>query len=472
MPLAEAKSLTTRPRTATHRFQPYDPAADLQALRELAEWCEQFSPVVGLDRGDPPDGLLLDVTGIDRLFGGETALARAVAEAFHDRGYWARVAIAATIGAAWAVAHFADHVPSPPPPDGTASPWPASVIVPPEETAHWMGPLPIAALRLADEPARLLGQLGIERVEQLVALPRDAVATRLGAGVLRRIDEAWGICPEVIVPHRPAPRFEARRVLEHPTHRRETIDHILGQLTDHLVQALAAHDQGAIQVLYEFACQDRSPWSLQVGLFRPTVQAARVLDLVRMQLDSRTLPGDVTSIRVQALMTARLPSVQLRLFDDATRDDPHELAKLVERLSSRLGGCTVLAARLRTNALPEYAYVTIPLTGAPALRARWNASSGRRSPPRPLERPLRLLDRPLRLKEVEVAPDGSPAAFDYARHRQTVRRYWGPERIETAWWRGPTVRRDYYRVETDAGACLWLFRRPNDGCWFLHGEFE
>jgi protein ImuB len=48
---------------------------------------------------------------------------------------------------------------------------------------------------------------------------------------------------------------------------------------------------------------------------------------------------------------------------------------------------------------------------------------------------------------------------------------YGPERIETAWWRGPTVRRDYYVVETDSGERFWLFRRLRDGSWFLHGMF-
>ena len=55
----------------------------------------------------------------------------------------------------------------------------------------------------------------------------------------------------------------------------------------------------------------------------------------------------------------------------------------------------------------------------------------------------------------------------------------GPERIETAWWRGPTVRRDYYVVETSTGGRYWIFRRLRGaspcgpgGEWFLHGTFS
>jgi protein ImuB len=47
----------------------------------------------------------------------------------------------------------------------------------------------------------------------------------------------------------------------------------------------------------------------------------------------------------------------------------------------------------------------------------------------------------------------------------------GPERIETAWWRGPSVRRDYYVVETESGERFWVFRRLKDGDWFFHGMF-
>ena len=58
------------------------------------------------------------------------------------------------------------------------------------------------------------------------------------------------------------------------------------------------------------------------------------------------------------------------------------------------------------------------------------------------------------------------------RYEQTVVQSWGPERIETGWWRGRPVGRDYYGVETASAARFWLFRRLRDGKWFLHGMFE
>jgi protein ImuB len=48
----------------------------------------------------------------------------------------------------------------------------------------------------------------------------------------------------------------------------------------------------------------------------------------------------------------------------------------------------------------------------------------------------------------------------------------GPERIETGWWDGGDVARDYYQARTSQGELLWIFqdRRNRDG-WYLHGIF-
>ncbi len=84
--------------------------------------------------------------------------------------------------------------------------------------------------------------------------------------------------------------------------------------------------------------------------------------------------------------------------------------------------------------------------------------------------------QPLRLGPVQAAmvciiPDGPPVRFRLGSQTHQVTQAHGPERIETAWWRGPCVRRDYYVVETSTGARYWLFRRLRDGVWFLHGMF-
>jgi protein ImuB len=90
----------------------------------------------------------------------------------------------------------------------------------------------------------------------------------------------------------------------------------------------------------------------------------------------------------------------------------------------------------------------------------------------PAARPLCLKPRPAPIEVISVVPDGPPIRFRWHATEHIVERSWGPERIDTGWWRGPHVERDYYRVETTTGQRFWLFRQNDTGKWFLHGTFE
>jgi protein ImuB len=79
-----------------------------------------------------------------------------------------------------------------------------------------------------------------------------------------------------------------------------------------------------------------------------------------------------------------------------------------------------------------------------------------------------LKNRPSPITAVSFYPGDS---FHWNGHDRIVERSWGPERIETGWWRGNDIRRDYYIVETDAGERLWVFRNLLDESWYLHGVF-
>ena len=85
-----------------------DPEADRRLLEAIADWCDRYTPLVGLD---PPDGLLLDITGCAHLFGGEAALCRDLVARLARQGFHARAAVADTVGCAWAVARYGDDAP-------------------------------------------------------------------------------------------------------------------------------------------------------------------------------------------------------------------------------------------------------------------------------------------------------------------------------------------------------------------------
>ena len=456
----------------------------VESRESLAKWCEQFSPCVGLEQSDAPESLLLDVTGLAHLFGGEAALAEQIARKFADRGLTIRLAIADTVGAAWAVSRWGESrvesresrvegrdsssgnlqcascsVQSFSP--GTSAG--AKRIVPSGQNASALRGLPVEALRLPVQTVDLLHQLGIRRIGQLEAIPRDEFLSRFGPVLLRRWDQALGRLPEPIAAHQPPPEFVADRALEYPIARQEAVEAALEPLIAQLAAQLLASGQGALRL--ECRLNDLR---IGVGLFQPTAAAKHLFELIQIQLEQLRLAAPVTAVRIHVTATAPLEYRQQELFPEENRTpSPRHLAGLVDRLSSRLGRQAVVGVRLVSEAQPELACRYDPLVGGPARRR-----ASRVVPTELPPRPLRLLVRPIPLARADQLWDAVPGRFCLAGRRHQVAHAWGPERIETGWWRGRTAGRDYYRIETIDGRRFWLFRRLRDGRWFCHGMFE
>jgi protein ImuB len=271
--------------------------------------------------------------------------------------------------------------------------------------------------------------------------------------------------------------------------------------------------RGAVQLECRLDCQAAEPVHFSVGLFRPTAMARHLAELISMHLERLSIPSAVTAVSIEAVLTGPLDHRQEALFADGpARSRPRLLAVLVDRLSSRLGRRSVLRARLMPEAQPElaYAYDSLIWENTSGRPPRWpkrrkrrhesfsEASLGCQEPARvarsegrrawqgprathhahrctlgvPPDRPLRLLRQPVALAAISVMPDGPPFRFRFHSQEHRIVRSWGPERIETGWWRGRPIARDYYRVETATGQRFWLFRSLDDGRWFLHGNFE
>jgi protein ImuB len=465
----------------------------------LAAECQQFSPLVGCERTAAPESLFFDVTGLGPLFGGEEALARRIVQWFRRRGLEIRLAIADTLGAAWALAHFgvgtlARSASEGPPCDprlrfGLVS-FPAACSI---SHGDPLSSLPVEALRLPSWIVDQLRQLGLYRIGQLERLPREDLTSRFGPELLQRLDQAAGRLPETVPSLAPPPEFEARRLLEYPSTRREVVGALLESAVGQVSQMLLRLDRGALRLDCRLDCEGTKAVEFSVGLFQPAAAPRHLLELIQMPLERLVLPAAVTGVCLRAPLTAPLAHRQQELFVDACQLASHGrlLAGLIDRLSSRLGQKAVLRPRLVADAQPELAWrydslvdVRSPRRGRkgdrPIFVAGHHAERGRHKnrdrPQGPAAalppRPLRLLRRPIPLAVVSIAPDGPPLRFTWQAREHRVADARGPERIETGWWRGSPIGRDYYRVATAAGVCFWLFRRLRDGKWFLHGVFE
>jgi protein ImuB len=472
---------------------PHDPAADLKELARLAERCERFSPMVGWKtaeglrsadcgvRNSGPDCLFLDVTGIGVLFGGEQELGRELIADLRHFGHGARAAIADTIGAAWAVARQQSSadvqvlsteysvLSAEKSAFSSASDLQSPICNPQSAIRN----LPLDSLRLPAETLDLLSQLGIVNLEQLLALPRESLRARFDELLLLRIDQLLGTAQEVIVPHRPPPQFIEEWLLECPDERREALESILRELVHRIAAALAVRREGVLRLACRLDCAPGWPVLLQVNLFRPSADEDHLWNLLQMQLEQTALPGAVGRLQLEVILTAPLENRQGELFAGGKLEAERQFAALIDRCSSRLGAEAVLCPQLTADSLPERA-----VRYKPGVRGRKPKVQGPRSKVQTQEhscsallRPLALHSPPSLLDVLSIAPDGPPISFRWQGEKHEVAASSGPELIETGWWRGTSVRRDYWRIETATGQRLWLFRQLGNGQWFLHGEY-
>jgi protein ImuB len=436
MPVAEAMA-----RMRLH-LERHDPIADRAALEELARRCEAFSPIIGLEEGAEPECLYLDITGLAALFGSEASLASQIVGSFERRGFVVRLAVAETWGAAWALAHYG-HEP---------------LVISSGDLSVALAPLPVEALRLSANTLDTLAELGVAQINQLLVLSPSTLASRFNPELLLRLNQALGHVAETIPSHRPPPDIVVERQFEYPIDGRQAADVALAELVGHVSAELTLRQQGAVQLKCCLGCE-QSNVSFVVGMFQPTADANHLLELLRLWMERLSLPGPLTALRLSVILAATLTTRQRGLFDSAD-DHPRLLALLIDRLAGRLGREAVARAVLVADAQPELAVRYEPLINGQKPR-------GAKTLPPP-HRPL-LLERKL-IPVDAIASDGPPAMFRFEGRQHRVIAHWGPERIQTGWWRGSYLRRDYYRVETESGRRFWLFRSRNK--WFLHGIFD
>jgi protein ImuB len=327
--------------------------------------------------------------------------------------------------------------------------------------------------------------LGLQTISQLQLLPRDELAQRFGDELLRRLDQFTGDAPEAIQPHRAVDELEVSYDLEEPTADRTDILQVLSELLDRLCRRLIARDEGAVLLLCKLIfsrssiLDPRSSAQLRIALVEPSANPHQLLELIDLHLETLTLTGEVERVELRAAVVGRLGERQAELFTDRWPNDPHQLALLINRLTSRLGHEQVARAELRRSPVPERAVRYAPIRRRKEgerwrrgeRKNKWQPSSSRLpiSPSSCL--PLLLYPRPHPLEVVCVAPDGPPQFVWLENRREPIVGHIGPERIETLWWRGPTIRRDYYRIATETGNHLWIYRELTSADWFLHGEF-
>lgn len=430
---------------------------EVERLRIAAE-LEEFSPNIGWQEWRGRWCYCLDVAGTSRWFGGEAELLKRLRRWSEERRRSASAVIADSLGAAWAVVHFTARENAPP---FTAR------IVNESASLSLLAPLPIEALRLSLDTTAILNELGLRTAGPLFEIPRVALAERFEPELLLRLDQALGAVHEWFEPYRPPPQYVAAEEWEYGVVAAELLLVAWERLLPKLIAPLTARGRGIARLLAELRGETGSQCRLVIGLLRPSLDRKHLLELLRLRLETVRLREPIVGTKLSVLEEAPQAVQQQVLFSELSPPtESSAWTTLVERLSGRLGPERVVAIYANSDHDPALAW-----RGEPWLarrRRRATSQSDGAFPPRP----IRLLAEPRPIQVFTIAPQGYPQHFDDQGVESRVVRSHGPERIETGWWRGPSLRRDYFHVETETGTHAWIFRNLRSRRWYLHGWFD
>lgn len=416
-------------------------------LKVIGYWCIRFTPIVALDE---PDGLILDISGCTHLWGGERAYLKQIVTRLKERGYDTRMAIADTIGTAWAIARF-----------GRVTP-----IIDSHNQLDALWSLPPIALRLESDTLERLQGLGLKTIGSFATLPRTVLRRRFGDAFLLRLGQALGQEDEFIVPLKPIIPYEERLPCLEPISTGKGIEMAVQKLLEGLCKRLSGEGKGLREAILKCHRIDGEMEEISVGTSRATVNELHLFKLFALKIPQIEPALGIELFILEASKVEDADSIQETMWSNRTGLEDPAVAELLDRLKSRDSSCVISRYLPDQHYWPERSVMEAStLNELPAID--W---------PIDRPRPTRLLATPEPITVTAPIPDYPPMLFYYKGETYKIKKADGPERIEREWWMDKGEHRDYYYVEDEKGQRFWLYRSGHYGDspsnqWFLHGFF-
>ena len=398
----------------------YDPVEIERWQQFLAAWAYRFSSQVSVYY---PRALLFEIESSLGLFGPWPQFEARLRHELTELGFRHRIIAAPNPAAARVLANLYD-----------------GLAVGDEALPHALAPLPIDRAGLDPAAATALSRMGLRTLAQVQALPRHTLARRFDASLLKHLDALTGQRPLALAFYQPPDRFDVRIELNFDVQSHQALLFPLRRLTGDLSAFLCGRDSGVQRFDLHLEHAQAPDSVIKVGLLSAEREPAMLFELARGRLEQVQLSAPVRGFRLVAEDLPVFVPQRQDLFDDRPQQTlPWE--QLRERLRARLGDEAVQGLRFHADHRPECA---------------WQAATDKHPCPtlNKVQRPGWLLDEPTLLEE------------------QGVQILMGPERIESGWWDGADIRRDYYLIQTRAGQQGWAYRTvgQSDGLW-LQGWF-
>jgi protein ImuB len=362
----------------------------------------------------------------------------------------------------------------------------ASIIVPPSAGPAFLAPLPLSFLPIPDELRETLRTLGFQRVGELAVRDRSELEVRFGpAGVqahrwaCAEDDRAFRTWAADDLPESSLELDGAAVTLEPLLF---VLRHLLHRVCSDLLRVGRCASRLSLELQLEGSV---TPQRAKVLPARATRREDLLYDLCRAALERAVdtngcLAAPVTGIGLRVEETAPPGARQGDLFTGDWRD-PMAAAAALSRLRARLGEEAVAWPHPRAIHRPESRNRWRPAASVETPeeeRARSDPSPGTTrivSGDGAIESTLHLLPEPV---EVDVWDSkGRPREMRDRTGRRSRIVAEGPERLSGDWWKDP-YRREYYRVCTEEGELLWLYRewkgkgKGKEAKWWLHGFYD
>jgi protein ImuB len=442
-------------------------------IRQRSELQEKAAHAALLDAGwsvsprledTAADTLVLEVDGLESLWGSVEMVAQELARRVSNVGMVPRIAVAGNMEAAIHAARG----------------FPGITVVAAGQERESLSSLPIDVLSTGQEIRDILERWGVATLGALAALPVLQLSERLGQEGVRLHALAGGAYKRSLVLAEPSSSFEEEMELEDSVEELEPLSFLLGRLLDQLCARLEAralavraiHVRFELEPAFESAVQAREDASRKksaakeyckvLTLPSPVRDSKMLLKLLRLQLQSDAPAAPIQKIVLRA--DSGVPRVMQNGLFTPRAPDPEKLELTLARLAKVLGDSNVGSAELVDTHGPENFRMrgftgvsvrsgTIQAKKSSTAEASFEKAAGRRC-----STGFRVM-RPAVAANVEMREE-RPARIWFRGMPGEVKAASGPWRNSGDWWEERVWDQDEWDLTVEFGSARGASESP------------
>lgn len=404
----------------------------------IVECARQFSPYL---EEIPPDGVLFNITGLNRIFGEPPRIADEIAR---RTGVPAALAIASNADtarlAAWGLAGI--------------------TLIPRGEERRILSTLPINLLQASPEIAETLEQWGIRTLGQLGKLPPLGVTARLGTEGIRLWHLARGECDRLLKTARDPLRFSNEQELEYPLEMLEPLAFVLSQMLQDICERLKRASLAAVEIRLQLVLENEMVHARTLRFPLPISDAAALLKLLYLDLEKQPLNAPIVKVVLDA--EPAQPRIEQHSLLQPTAPQPEKMELTIARIAAFVGAENIGTPALENSFRPD-GFQMLPFRAVAA-------STGPSPVPEQPRAGLRRF-RPPQVIQVQVS-DGHPLRLHGATIQGVVSEHSGPWKTSGNWWSTNGWAREEWDVALATGTLLRIYYDLKICRWFLDGIYD